>query len=68
MAVMNIEPTYILGDANGDGKINISDVVTVVNAANKGKVTKQSDINSDGKVTIDDANIISEHLATGDVL
>ena len=68
MAVMNIEPTYILGDVNGDGKINISDVVTVVNAANKGKVTKQNDINSDGKVTIDDANIITEHLIKGDVL
>ena len=68
MAVMNIEPTYILGDVNGDGKIDISDVVTVINAANTGKVTKQNDINSDGKVTIDDANIITEHLIKGDVL
>ena len=25
MAVINIEPQYLLGDANGDGKINISD-------------------------------------------
>ena len=68
MAVINIEPTYILGDANGDGKINIADVVTVINHANKNQSTKATDINSDGKTTIEDANIISEHLATGDVL
>lgn len=68
MAVISIEPQYKLGDANGDGKINIADVVTVINHANKNQSTKATDINSDGKTTIEDANIISQHLATGDVL
>ena len=68
MAVVNIKPLYILGDVNGDGVVNISDVVAAVDAANKGKVTKQNDINSDGKVTVDDAEIIVEHLIKGDVL
>lgn len=68
MAVVNIEPAYILGDVNGDGKINISDVVAAVDAANKDKVTKQNDINLDGKVTVEDAEIIVEHLIKGDVL
>ena len=68
MAVVNIMPTYILGDVNGDGIINISDVVSVVDAANKGTATKQNDINADGKVTVEDAEIIVEHLIKGDVL
>ena len=68
MAVINIEPQYILGDANGDGKISVSDVVTVINHAQTGKATKQTDINSDGKVTKEDAELITEHLIKGDVL
>lgn len=68
MAVCNIQPQYKLGDANGDGKIDISDVVTVINAANKGKVSKPVDINLDGKVTKEDADIIVDHLIKGDVL
>lgn len=68
MAVINIEPTYKLGDANGDGVINIGDVMTVTNMANQGKTSKQADINSDGKVTKEDADLIVEHLIKGDVL
>ena len=68
MAVCNIQPQYKLGDANGDGKIDISDVVTVINAANNGKVSKPVDINLDGKVTKEDADIIVDHLIKGDVL
>ena len=68
MMVYNIEPEYLLGDADGNGKLDIADVVTVVNAANSGKTTKQTDINSDGKTTIDDANIIAEHLVKGNIL
>ena len=53
------------GDANGDGKINLTDVMTVLNTK---KATKQTDINSDGKVTKEDADIIVDHLVKGDVL
>lgn len=68
MAVVNIQPQYILGDVNGDGVVNISDVVAAVSAANNGKVSKQNDINLDGKITVEDAEIIVEHLIKGDVL
>ena len=68
MSVGNIQPQYKLGDANGDGKIDISDVVTVINAANTGKTTKQTDINSDGKTTKEDAKIIEDYLLTGEGL
>lgn len=67
MAIVNIEP-YKLGDANGDGVVNISDVVTVVNDVNKGVSAKATDINSDGKTTIEDAEIIVDHLIKGGVL
>lgn len=68
MAVMGIEPTYQLGDVDGDGNITISDVMTVANMANNGEVSKQADINADGKVTLDDANLIVEHITKGDIL
>lgn len=68
MAIVNIQPLYQLGDANDDGVISVSDVVTVVNDVNKGVSAKATDINSDGKTTIEDAEIIVEHLVKGDVL
>lgn len=68
MAIVNIQPLYQLGDANNDGVISVSDVVTVVNDVNKGVSAKATDINSDGKTTIEDAEIIVEHLVKGDVL
>ena len=68
MAVVNIKPLYKLGDANMDGVINIGDIMMVINAVDKGKVTKQTDINSDGKVTKEDADIIVDHIAKGNVL
>lgn len=55
MAVVGIEPQYKLGDATGDGVIDISDVVKVASDAASGKSSKASDINSDGKVTKEDA-------------
>jgi hypothetical protein len=42
--------------------------MTVINTANTGKATKQTDINSDGKVTFDDAKIIEDYLLTGEGL
>lgn len=68
MAVVHIEPQYKLGDATGDGVIDIGDVMTVINQANSGKATKQTDINSDGKTTKEDAEIIEDYLLTGEGL
>ena len=68
MGIFKIQPLYKLGDVNGDGVINISDVMTVTNMANQGKTSKQADINSDGKVTKEDADILTKHIVEGGVL
>lgn len=54
-AIVGLTPT-ILGDVNGDGKINMSDVTKMVNVANSGEYDRASDINSDGKVDINDVS------------
>lgn len=56
-AIVGLNP-YILGDVNGDGRINISDVTKVINDMNSGTYDRQSDVNSDGKVDKEDANQI----------
>ena len=56
-AIVGLTP-YILGDTNGDGRINISDVTKVINEMNSGTYDRQSDVNSDGKVDKEDANQI----------
>ena len=53
-AIVGLTPT-IWGDVNGDGKINISDVTGIINAAN-GEYDRAADINSDGKVDINDVS------------
>ena len=51
------EPDVLLGDVNNDGKVNIGDVVAVVNVM-AGKTTgynlKAADANQDGKINIGD--------------
>ena len=54
-AIVGLTPT-ILGDVNGDGKINMSDVTKMVNVANSGEYDRASDVNSDGKVDINDVS------------
>lgn len=68
MMVYNIQPLYKLGDTNGDGSITIADVMNTINTANSNKSTKETDINSDGKTTIEDANIIAQHITKGGIL
>lgn len=60
-AIVGLNP-YILGDVNGDGKINMSDVSQVINAANKGEYDRQMDVNSDGKVDKEDARDIMNKI------
>lgn len=58
---------YTLGDVNGDGKINISDI-TKISAHIKGKRLltdiqfKRADVNLDGVVNITDITKISAHI------
>ena len=61
-AIIGIEPTYMLGDANGDGNIDISDVTTVVRDSLNGNNRIESDINNDGKVDISDLTLLQNKL------
>ena len=52
---------FVLGDANGDGKINLKDAILVLQAANGKNVTidrSAADVTGDGKVNIRDAILI----------
>ncbi len=52
-------PTFILGDANSDGKVTITDAVGIVNCILGNPSTdfnsEAADVNGDGKITITDA-------------
>lgn len=60
-AIVGLTP-HLLGDVNGDGRINMSDVTQVINAKNKGEYDRQMDINSDGKVDMKDAQAITDTI------
>ena len=60
-AIVGLTP-YFLGDVNGDGLINIADVTQVINAKNKGEYDRQMDVNSDGKVDMEDAQAITDTI------
>ena len=60
-AIVGLTP-YLLGDVNGDGRINMSDVTVTINAANKGEYDRQMDVNSDGKVDMKDAQAITDKI------
>ena len=60
--------SVLLGDANGDGYVNISDVTDIQRAVAEMDTLddlrkKAADVNSDGVVTIDDATILQMYLA-----
>ena len=57
----------MLGDVNGDGKINVNDI-TKVAAHVKGKkildesAKKRADVNGDGKINVNDITKIAAHV------
>ena len=61
---------YKQGDANGDGKISISDVVFTVNAlmgnVQGNFVLAAADMNGDGKISIGDVVLVVNRLLEGD--
>lgn len=63
--------SYKPGDANGDGKVSVSDFSAaasyVLGNSSEGFVFKAADINSDGKITVSDLSGISYIILHGDV-
>ncbi|MBO7137051.1 MAG: dockerin type I repeat-containing protein [Bacteroidaceae bacterium] len=73
-AVLNllVDSGTILGDLNGDGKVDIADAVAVLNIIADGKYNKNADINNDQKIDIADfvaiLNIMTQQSSiTGDL-
>lgn len=62
------EPDFIIGDANGDGKISIADATVIqkflakMNSLSDEKI-KIADINGDGRISVTDATIIQKRIA-----
>ena len=60
----------IKGDTNGDGKMNISDVTTLINYLLAGCTTsfhtENADVNEDGNITISDVTSLINMLLRGD--
>ena len=55
----------LLGDVNGDGKVNIQDVISLLNHVNKSDVfadASHCDINQDGKINIQDVIRLLNHV------
>ena len=61
VAIIGIQP-YKLGDVNGDGEVDIVDVMQVVQDAQNGKYSDKADINNDGQVTVTDAMLILDKV------
>ncbi len=64
---VGIDGAFILGDADNDGKVTISDVsliqMFIAEMADEGFNEAAADVNSDGTVNVIDATLIQEYLA-----
>jgi len=67
--IVNYQQTYICGDANGDGKVNVGDAVYVVSYVFRGGPAPTpmdaGDANCDGKVNVGDAVYIITYVFRG---
>lgn len=61
-AITNIKPTKIRLDVDGNGKIDVNDVMETVNAINSGKYIPEADANNDGEVSIQDVETITKKV------
>ena len=59
-----VEPTRIVGDVNGDGVVNIADLVLVANSIGETGDTP-ADVNGDGVVNIADLVLVAGKIGTG---
>jgi hypothetical protein len=62
---VSIQKTALRGDANGDGEVNVGDLVSVSNyMAGDGSVSKEAaDVNEDGEVNVGDMVVISNIMS-----
>lgn len=64
------ENQHVSGDSNGDGKVNVLDVVTTlkyISGTKKGSRRDTIDTNGDGTVNLVDAMLIIKHVLGEDV-
>lgn len=57
-AIIGIQPNYIQGDVDGDGKVTVTDAMKVVDNILNDKYDDTADLNYDGKNTVTDAMLI----------
>ena len=58
-AIVGIQPTYKRGDINGDGKINVTDIVSAVEKKLKGEYDERADLDYNGTI---DENDLTEGI------
>lgn len=67
--VVEPEPEYVTGDANGDGRVLINDVVLtanyIVNGSAPNFVFDAADVNKDGKILVNDVVLIANIILSG---
>ena len=56
----------IKGDVNGDGKVTIADVTTLIDYIMQGRSSDNSDVNGDGVTTIVDVTVLIDMLMNDD--
>ena len=61
-AVVGIQPEYILGDIDDDGKISVSDAVKINECILNGQYNEKADVNHDGKVSIADTMQVIDQI------
>ena len=69
-SIFNFQSSILKGDANGDGDVNISDVVLLVNkvlgAPSSVFIAANCDMNSDGDINVSDVSILINLILEGD--
>ena len=60
------KPDFILGDVNGDGLVNISDVTVLIDILmNDETAPAAADFNQDGSINISDVTFLNDYLLSG---
>ena len=69
-SIFNLQSSIIKGDANGDGQVNISDAVLLVNnvlgSSDNGLIVANCDMNSDGYLNVSDVALIVKMIMEGE--